>query len=211
MDEHSIKKRYQNTAKSGTFKNLISVFKLDKKAVFDIGCLYGEFLTHFGGGSVGLTLEDSAVAYGDKKGIDIRKGDIESNQFNLTEKFDVVFANNLIEHLDSPHKFLLKVRKYLKPNGILIVGVPCIPKIASLIHIKKFRGAIARTHVNFFTKETIQKTVERAGFEVVETRGFRLKNKFVDFLFNPIYPHYYVIARPIHNFTEIRSGKINIH
>jgi SAM-dependent methyltransferase len=204
MDEH-IEKRYIDTAKSGTFKNLISLFQLDKKLVLDIGCLFGEFLVHFGSGSVGLTLEEEAVSYGKKRGLDIRKGDIEADNINISEKFDVIFANNLIEHLDSPHRFLLKTRSFLKPDGILILGVPSIPKVVNLARLKKFRGALARTHVNFFTKETINKTVERAGWEVIDTRGFHFKNKFIDKLLNLIYPHFYIVAKPNGDFIEKRS------
>ena len=199
MDYHE--KRFRNAKASKTFNNIIRTFDLDKKAVLDIGCSYGEFLTNFGKGSVGVTINKEEVLYGKEHGLDIRFGNIESDDFVLTEKFDVIFANNIFEHLYSPHEFLFRIKKYLTPNGTLILGVPCIPKLVFLLRFKKFRGSLAIQHINFFTKDTLIHTVERAGWTPNMTRGFRFINRYVDRLLDPIYPHYYVSASVDTNFT----------
>ena len=193
-------KRFANASKSQTFLNKVALFDLDKKSVLDIGCCNGEALVHFGPGSTGLTINPEEVAVGKERGLDIRLGNIESADFVLNETYDVIFANNLFEHLYSPHAFLIKIKTYLKPGGILILGVPCIPKIVSLLHITKFRGSLADAHINFFTRDTLIKTVERAGWNIEMTRGFHFANAFVDHLIDPIYPHFYVIAKPDPNF-----------
>lgn len=192
-----IEKRFENTSRSKTFRNIIRTFDLDKKRVLDIGCTYGEFLIHFGAGSTGLTIVQDEVTYGKMKGLDVRYGNIESEAFVLEEKYDVIFANNLLEHMYSPHNFLYNIKKYLKPDGILILGVPCIPKIVSLLHIKKFRGSLAISHINFYTRDTLIRTVEKGGgWRLVTTRGFHFANKIIDHLLDPIYPHFYVVATP---------------
>ena len=191
-----IENRFNNTAHSKTFRNIIRMFGLHQKAVLDIGCGFGEFLIHFGRGSVGVTLVRDEAEYGEEKGLDIRRGDIESDDFTLAEKFDVIFANNLFEHLFSPHRFLRKARRYLKPGGILILGVPCIPKIVSLLYLNKFRGSLAVSHINFFTRDTLVRTVQRGGWQPLEIRGFHFSNKFIDHLLDPIYPHFYTAAIP---------------
>jgi len=206
----TIEQRFENIKKSKTFNNIVMLFQLDKKSVLDIGCSYGEFLVCFGSGSVGLTITEDEVQYGKSKGYDIRYGNIESSEFKMEEKFDVIFANNIFEHLFSPHYFLYKTRKMLKPNGFLILGVPCIPKITFLLHLNKFRGSLAGPHINFFTRDTFVKTVERGGLRVIDTRGYHFTNRFVDKLLDSIYPHFYVIATPIPNFQypEKRMGKL---
>ena len=205
-----IEKRFVNTSNSKTFKNIVKIFELDKKSVLDIGCSFGEFLTHFGKRSVGITIMKEEVNYGKKKGLNILYGNIESDDFVLNENFDVIFSNNLLEHLYSPHDFLCKIKKYLKPGGILILGVPCIPKIVSLVNLNKFRGSMAEAHINFFTKDTLEKTVERAGYIILEIRGFHFRNKIIDKFLNLIYPHFYVIAKPDYNFkyTEKRMREL---
>lgn len=195
-----IEKRFENTARSKTFRNIVRIFNLDKKAVLDIGCSYGEFLQKFGPGSAGITITPEEVEYGKSRGLDIRYGNIESNDFVLVEKYDAIFANNLFEHLYSPHDFLCKIKTYLKPNGILILGVPCIPKIVSLLRINKFRGSLATAHINFFTRDTLIKTVEKGGWKPMTTRGFHFANKLLDRLLDPIYPHFYVVATVDNDF-----------
>ncbi len=190
-----------DTARSATFGNIVRAFDLDKKAVLDIGCSYGEFLIHFGNGSVGITIAEDEAAYGKSRGLDVRQGNIESPDFSLEEKFDVIFSNNLLEHLYSPHGFLHNIKKYLKSDGILILGVPCMPVFTCLLHLQKFRGSLAEAHINFFTIDTLRKTVERAGYDVADIRGFHFYHKAVDRLLDPIYPHLYAIAKPKPDFT----------
>lgn len=205
-----IEGRFINVDRSKTFRNIIRIFGLDKKTVLDIGCSYGEFLVHFGRNSVGMTVAKEEVEYGRKKGLDIRYGNIESDDLVLNERFDALFANNLFEHLYSPHNFLCKVRKYLKPNGLLILGVPCIPKVVSLLRLDKFRGSLSAEHINFFTRDTLIKTVERGGYNIIATRSFHFGNAVIDHVLDPIYPHFYVIATPDPNFryTEKRMREL---
>jgi len=192
-----IENRFRKAAMSKTFSNIVRIFCLDRKAVLDIGCGFGESLIHFGPGSVGITLVKAEIEYGQAKGLDIRYGDIEDEGFVLREKFEVIFANNLFEHLHSPHEFLLKIKTYLKPGGILILGVPCIPKIVLLLRFNKFRGSLAVSHINFFTRDTLVRTVRRGGWHPLTTRGFHFANKSIDHLLDPIYPHFYVAAAPL--------------
>lgn len=196
----SIEKRFENTSKSKTFNNIIKIFALDKKTVLDVGCSFGEFVARFGQGSSGITITKDEAEYGKNKGLDIRYGNIESDDFALEKKYDVIFSNNLFEHLYSPHNFLNKTKRYLKPNGLLILGVPCIPKIVFLLRLNKFRGSLAVAHINFFTRDTLVKTVERGGWKLITTRGFHFANKFIDHMLDAIYPHFYVVATPDPDF-----------
>jgi SAM-dependent methyltransferase len=200
VNEERLAKRFEAVRHSKTFSNIVRTCKLDQKSVLDIGCSYGEFLAHFGKQSVGISIERTEVEYGKSKGLDIRYGNIESDDFVLNEKFDVIFANNIFEHLYSPHHFLNKIKKYLKPNGVLILGVPCVPKFVSLLRLRKFRGSLAVQHINFFTRDTLQLSVERAGWNIVDVRGFHLFINLLDHLLDFIYPHFYVVAEVDPNF-----------
>lgn len=195
-----LERRFSDVSKSQTFRNIVSTFSLDRKRVLDIGRSYGEFLSHFGPGSVGLSIEPEEVKYGVHRGLDIRLGNIEEDEILSGERFDVIFANNIFEHLYSPHAFLVKVKHYLKPGGLLILGVPCIPLVPLLTRVGKFRGAFASGHINFFTRTTLLHTVLRAGWSVSSIRGFHFMNRFIDHLFDLIYPHLYVEAYPDPDF-----------
>ena len=206
-----IEARYKKQARSKTLGNIIKKFGLNKKSVLDIGCSYGEHLVHFGPESLGVSISKEEVEYAKLKGLNIIYGNIESVDLDIPQNnFDVIFANNIIEHLYSPHNFLCKIKKYLKPDGLLILGVPCIPKITWLLKIKKFRGCLAPPHINFFTKDTSRKTVERAGWDIIELRYFRFYNRAIDNLFNPVFPQFYAVAKinPDFKYPERRVSEL---
>lgn len=201
-DNTEIEERFKNVEKSTTFSNIVKSYDLDEKIVLDIGCSYGEFLAHFGRGSVGLTIAEDEAEYGRVKNLDIRLGNIESENVPIAsvERYQAIFANNIFEHLYSPHAFLGKIKNMLKDEGVIIIGVPCVPKIVSLWNFKKFRGSLAVSHINFFTRQTLQKTIERAGFITLENRSFFFRSRILDWFMNLISPHFYVVAKKDNEF-----------
>ena len=195
-----IEKRFKNIENSKTFQNIVHGNNLKSQSVLDIGCSYGEFLVHFGEGSTGLTIVEEESDYGKVKNLDIRFGNIEAEDVPITAKYEAIFANNILEHLYSPHAFLTRIKDMINDDGIIIIGVPIIPKIVSLWNLKKFRGSLAHGHINFFTKDTLQKTIERAGWIMIENRSFHFRNPFLDKFLNFISPHQYVVAKKDPNF-----------
>jgi SAM-dependent methyltransferase len=187
----------------------VSLLALRERSVFDIGCSYGEHLVHFGPGSVGVTIERKEVEYAQERGIDVRYGNVEEG-FVLDAPADVVWANNIFEHLLSPHGFLINLREQVHDDGVLILGVPSIPRFRWLMRFAKFRGALHESHINFFTRDTLRHTVEQAGWRVETVRGYRFKNAFLDRLLDPIYPHFYVVAKknPAFKYSAGRSREL---
>ncbi|MES2668684.1 MAG: methyltransferase domain-containing protein [Patescibacteria group bacterium] len=184
--------RFKPVSSSRVFNRILTAFDLRTKKVLDLGCAYGEHLVHFGPGSLGITTTLDEVEYGARHGLHIAYGNVES--LNLSEDFSVIWANNLFEHLLSPHAFLMRLKRSARPETLLILGVPVIPKVASLLRLKKFRGSLAVAHINFFTRESLRLTVERAGWRVREIRPFQFGNPLIDSLFGYLSPHLYVVA-----------------
>jgi SAM-dependent methyltransferase len=153
-----IEARFVAVSRSRTFRNLLDTYGLSSKAVLDIGCSYGEHLAHFGPGSTGLTIEPEEAAEGQRRGLDIRFANIEMG-LPFEKTYDAIYCSNLLEHLYSPHSFLHMLRGVVKPNSILILGVPVLPFPLILTRIRKFRGALATQHINFFVKATLALTV----------------------------------------------------
>lgn len=139
-------------------------FGLDRLRVLDVGCGKGDYLAKFGPGSVGLELKEEYVEAARAKGLDAR-------QVNLTVdgippalgKFDAIWASALIEHLNSPHEFLVALHQALNPDGLLVALVP----VTGPVSRGPWRGFLAVDHVNFFTPRTFRYTLARGGFDVV--------------------------------------------
>ncbi len=192
---NDIKKRFKLINSSRTFNNIYEEFSLGNKKVLDLGCGYGEYLVNFAKKSLGITNALSEVEYGKKNNINIIHGNIENiDRLDINYDFDVIWANNFFEHILSPHSFLMKLKKNANKNTLLILGVPVIPKFISLLRLKKFRGSLATNHINFFTKDSLKLTTERAGWNVVDIRPFISNNGFLDRLSGFIYPHLYIVA-----------------
>lgn len=198
----TIKDREGGVQNSRTFKNIRAIYGLSDKSVIDIGCGFGEYLRFFGKGSIGVTTTREEVEYGKKNELNIIFGNAENlGEFSTEEKFGVIWANNLFEHILSPHSFLMKIKKKSNSKTILILGVPVIPKFTILTFFKRFRGALASNHINFFTHTTLRLTAERAGWRVISVRPFVFKNCLLDTLVRPISPHLYLVAENMKDFV----------
>lgn len=188
-------RRFEPVKKSSTFNRILDILVLRDKKVLDLGCGYGEYLVNFGKGSLGVTSTKNEVDYGASRNIDIIRGNVELlEDLKLNRRFDAIWANNLFEHLLSPHSFLIKLKSLSHENSMLILGVPVVPRIVSLMRLGKFRGALASPHINFFTRETLKLAVEFAGWKVKYSRPFIFKNIISDTFASLFAPHIYIVA-----------------
>jgi SAM-dependent methyltransferase len=196
--------RFKPVQRSKTFNRILDILGLRTKKVFDMGCGYGEYLVHFGEGSMGITTTVAEVEYGKQRDIDIIQGNVELiDQLGALkdQHFEAMWANNLFEHLLSPHAYLIKLKLISTDDALLVLGVPVVPRIASLMKLGKFRGALAGAHINFFTRETLSLTVARAGWHVRSVRPFVFSNYTLDMLASFFAPHLYVVAENDSSFT----------
>lgn len=196
MTDSDTRVRHDAVAQSRTFRNVKQQLQLGSKRVLDAGCGFGEYLTHFGPGSLGITTTPEEVAYAKEHGLAVNQGNIERLRDATSEElFDVVWANNVFEHLLSPHSFLMQMKKQVHADGLCVLGVPVVPWAAALTRLRWFRGALASNHINFFTMMTLRLTAERAGWSVVDCRPFYVRTRVFDRLFAPCAPHLYLVLR----------------
>lgn len=106
------------------------------KTVLDLGCIDHSFNTALDLGDdwlhrqiknvstrlVGLDILGEDAAELNKRGYDIREGNAE--EFDLGEKFDVIVAGDLIEHLSNIGMFLQAVKRHMHEHSIFIVSTP---------------------------------------------------------------------------------------
>jgi len=86
--------------------------------------------------------------------------------------FDLVFLLEVLEHLDYPDKALEEIRRILKPNGYLILGVPREPLWCAL---NMARGKYLRSwgntpgHFNHWSTMALKRYVEDSFDPVIAT------------------------------------------
>ncbi|MFZ2490002.1 MAG: class I SAM-dependent methyltransferase [Thermoanaerobaculia bacterium] len=96
---------------------------------------------------------------------------------HLPDGMDAVVLADVLEHLRSPAHALDLVRRSLADGGRVFISVPNIANITVRLGLLfgvfeyRDRGILDHTHLRFYTKRTIRREIERAGFRILATRG----------------------------------------
>jgi 2-polyprenyl-3-methyl-5-hydroxy-6-metoxy-1,4-benzoquinol methylase len=92
--------------------------------------------------------------------------------------FDAIVCNDILEHLVDPGATLRQLRRKLKPGGVVVASIPNIrflPALSKVVFRKDFPqddiGIFDRTHLRFFTRKSIVRMFETAGFTVQCIKG----------------------------------------
>ena len=133
--------------------------------IADIGAGTGYFTRRFAravgptGQATGFDLEPNMVVYMQKDAARLKLANykavkIDVNATGLPEKhFDVIFLSNTYHHIANPVKYFAGLRKYLKPDGRLII-----------LDFKKIKSPVGPLLKHKITKEDVVKTLQSAGF-----------------------------------------------
>ena len=85
---------------------------------------------------------------------------------------DAVLLADVLEHLVDPWRFLLRLRTALSSNAVVVASIPHVANLWLLEEIASGRfdyadeGLLDRTHLRFFTRATIARMFEDAGFRI---------------------------------------------
>ena len=122
-----LEKIYTN-AVNLNYKNILGLFKINKKAQFlDLGCDDGTFTMKIAKKInttkvYGVEIVKERIAMAQKKGIRVEKFDL-NNRFHFENNFfDVIHANQVIEHLYNSDSFISEIFRILKPDGYAIIS-----------------------------------------------------------------------------------------
>ncbi len=135
-------------------------------AVLDLGCGYGDFINQVRAGrKLALDLEPQAAGHL-APGVEFRQGQAWDLDYLEPGSLDVIFASNLLEHLErgQVESLLAGARRALKARGRLILIQP------------NFRLCYRRyfddyTHQSIFTDESLCGLLLSQGFAIEHRRG----------------------------------------
>ena len=109
------------------FNQILDFFSADesKKKVLDIGCGVGEVIDVFndnGWQCEAIELNPVASEWLRGKGIKVFNDTLDNYQ--TSEKFDLIMAWNVVEHVTNPKEFIRKSFDLLRPGGLFVTEVP---------------------------------------------------------------------------------------
>ena len=146
------------------------------REVLEIGCargLTGALLQERLGCRVtGVELNPQAAREAASRLAEVIVGDVET--LELSRTFDAVVALELFEHLRDPFAFLEKVRRWLRPEGVMILSTPNVGHWSVVRDLLEGRwdylpmGLLCFTHLRFFTRKSLRDLLELGGFAEVQ-------------------------------------------
>jgi O-antigen biosynthesis protein len=91
-----------------------------------------------------------------------------------SDRFDVIVAADVLEHLRDPLSALRRLREFLAPGGFFVISLPNVAhgsvRLALLEgHFQYQRlGLLDATHLRFFTRESIEELLDEADLAMAE-------------------------------------------
>lgn len=158
-------------------RSYMEMVPAEEAEIIDIGCGDGRMLDVLKGSCPsgwryhGLDWSDDAITRLRRKGYDGRSGDISHLDLSdWDDKFDLALMHQLVEHVRDPRELLAKVRRMLKPNGVLSVETPDIDAWDFKLLSKRYwAGYHIPRHFYIFDKENFSELAREVGFEVIST------------------------------------------
>ena len=159
--------------------------------LLDIGCGDGSVTQRIISRSslepYGVELVPRNVLKAKRRGIRAEKCDLLYDRIPFRERFDVVFAGEILEHLIETEKLVRKMKELSKDNGTIIITVPntaawynrfllffgFLPFWVESGSEKSFGKPYGRVdgHVRAFTKRSLVELLEYSGLEVERLIG----------------------------------------
>ena len=150
--------------------------RLPASRILDLGCSGGLFAERARAAGHHVTGVDYMEIPGVRERTDrFFVADLEQGiPEEVGNRYDVVVAGDVIEHLTRPVTLLRDMRRVLRPGGQLLLSVPNFghwyprARVASGLFGYDRRGILDVTHMRFFTRSTLRRTVRAAGFDIIE-------------------------------------------
>jgi 2-polyprenyl-3-methyl-5-hydroxy-6-metoxy-1,4-benzoquinol methylase len=168
-NDHRLAMRRQAKYRMNAIRQLVR--EVPKRSL-EVGCATGEFcgeLVSHGSIPTGIDLSDFAISEARKRfpTIDFREGEMES--LSDEEKFDTVYAFELIEHVLSPMRFFDMAGRLLAPGGYLIFTTPNVNCSLYVGEESGWLGYVSSfEHLYFLSPEIMAEYCRRTEFSVVQ-------------------------------------------
>ena len=151
------------------------LIKGEPHRILEVGCGCGNFKNNVGWSCEyhGVEPVASAAEKAEANGIVVHKGLYDEVKDTLPEGyFDLVVANDVMEHMQDPWDFLRSIRGKLREGGTLVGSVPNVRYLLNLCNLLFRRdwkymqaGVLDATHLRFFTVKSAARMLQESGFD----------------------------------------------
>jgi 2-polyprenyl-3-methyl-5-hydroxy-6-metoxy-1,4-benzoquinol methylase len=153
--------------------------------VLDIGAGIGEVISVFNdNGHDCEAIEVNSTAIDQLKNIGIKVFEGSFYNYDLNEKFDVIMAWGVVEHITDPSLFLSKVYSLLKPAGVFVSEVPHSQSVLVDYCQKTGKDPLrilqGEQHIILYSNKAYSELHEKSGLQLhqVQTNGLDISTIF---------------------------------
>ncbi|MDA9550045.1 class I SAM-dependent methyltransferase [Oceanospirillaceae bacterium] len=145
---------------------------LTNKDVLDFGCGAGGFVRKadkLANNVVGIELEQRVHDYWENS------FELHKNLDEINNKYDLVTAFHVIEHLMDPKQVLKDLSECIKPNGRIVIEVPnASDALLELYNNQAFQNfTYWSQHLYLFTTDTLARLSKEAGLQIVSIQQYQ--------------------------------------
>ncbi|MDZ4770224.1 MAG: class I SAM-dependent methyltransferase [Chloroflexota bacterium] len=142
--------------------------------LLDVGSAAGFFLSeaHEGGWQVtGLDVSSFTVEYTRARfGFETRLGSLTEQDF-APESFDLLTLWDVIEHVPDPKAYIAAAARLLVRGGVIALATPDVDSLPARLTGARWVGyKLSDEHIFYFSRATLSRMLDEAGFEVIEAR-----------------------------------------
>jgi SAM-dependent methyltransferase len=144
--------------------------------VLDLGCGDGTFtsaIAESGASVLGADVAEAALARARAAhgGLDFRLVDMDGALPFEDNRFTLVWASEVIEHVGDTARWLSEVRRVLAPEGRLLITTPSHGRLRLLLGgIERFSEPLG-DHLHLYTRRSLSGLLEEFGFGEVTVRA----------------------------------------
>lgn len=192
MDYNNKPDGYYNNVR----QEMLAYLPANARKILDVGCGNGAFAatikTKNSAEVWGIEYMDEEAKQAEQVLDNVFSGPCESFIKDLPDNFfDVIYFNDVLEHLVDPYDVLDQIKHKLAPNGVVISSIPNMRYYNAFIKllVKKDwqyegHGIMDKTHLRFFTNKSIKTMYKDAGYTITTHEGINKTKSIRPLLFN---------------------------
>lgn len=175
---------------------MIKYMPKNPKTIIDVGCgdgSFGQFLKKETKAEVwGIEYMDDQATIAKDVLDKVFSGPCEDYINDLPDNyFEVIYFNDVLEHLVDPYAVLKNIKSKLTNDGVLISSIPNVRyhgTFSRLLFKKDWLyedfGVMDFTHLRFFTSKSIKRMYKDAGYQIVAHEGINRSRSLKPILYN---------------------------
>ncbi len=149
------------------------VNRIGASKVLDIGCFDGGFLGMLPGSvfKAGVEINSAASQHAAQRGVKIVAKDLHDLDV-VAEKFDLVSAFDVIEHVHDPGAFLATLSEVVRPEGYVLFATGNLDAPTWRVLGSRYLYSWYLEHISFVSPQWVERQAPRLGFAVVAIDRF---------------------------------------